>query len=389
MNLKHEEDTVKSAICIKQYYEGDLLNEEPHGKGRCVDFIGDEYVGEWNNGKKHGAGVLTFSTGGYYQGEWKNNLKDGYGTFKFANGNIYEGQWKDNHICGTGKLTCQDGFVYTGEWTTSENGKGKITHTSGAESEYEGEWKNLKHDGQGKITSANGVKYEGDWKLGVREGRGKTTDLYGCIYEGEWRNGKAFGNGKYTFKSKTYQVEGEWNKHTVVKDVVQLQGVGRLAYSNGDVYEGEIQGRIVCDSHNRRALGWFYGSGEGKFVSSSGYVQHGLWEHGQLSKGKFVASSGDVQDGTWGGRAFLKGIKTFSNGDAFIGEWDYSGGFKHGTKMFAKSGMTCHYRDGKCIGFSLPDGQVYKYKCFLLLSNKFSNIFQVKNKYNYKYNKIN
>ena len=47
----------------KKTYLGEWLNDEKHGKGREINFNGDEFDGTWRNGVKNGRGIRRKTTG--------------------------------------------------------------------------------------------------------------------------------------------------------------------------------------------------------------------------------------------------------------------------------------------------------------------------------------
>ena len=53
-------------------YEGQLVNGQIHGFGKCIYANKDVYMGYFENGKRHGYGVYTSSDGDGLEGEWEN-----------------------------------------------------------------------------------------------------------------------------------------------------------------------------------------------------------------------------------------------------------------------------------------------------------------------------
>ena len=77
------------------YYEGELKNNIPNGRGIKYSSKGEKiYEGDFINGKFHGNGEYIWENGDFYKGQWKNGLKHGKGTLYFNDGNIvYEGDY--------------------------------------------------------------------------------------------------------------------------------------------------------------------------------------------------------------------------------------------------------------------------------------------------------
>ncbi len=64
-------------------YEGEFLDNWPHGKGRYLFPNGLIYEGEFFKGEFHGKGRLLYENGGYLEGEWENGkLKEKKYYFK-------------------------------------------------------------------------------------------------------------------------------------------------------------------------------------------------------------------------------------------------------------------------------------------------------------------
>ena len=95
--------TIKQ-VCV---YEGETVNDLPHGKGIYTKTDGSTYVGYFKNGLRHGNGTFTWSKNapegaGKYVGEYKNNKrwkgsifdKHGKMVYSYLNGDI---QNSSNH----------------------------------------------------------------------------------------------------------------------------------------------------------------------------------------------------------------------------------------------------------------------------------------------------
>lgn len=101
-------------------YEGDLVNDKPHGKGVFSFNDGGRYEGDFVKGAFSGKGVMTytFPTDGYrYEGEFANGKRQGKGVYIFPSGKRYEGDFADNDIHGSGTMYAEDGSVaQQGRW---------------------------------------------------------------------------------------------------------------------------------------------------------------------------------------------------------------------------------------------------------------------------------
>ena len=126
------------------YYEGELKNNIPNGRGIKYSSKGEKiYEGDFINGKFHGNGEYIWENGDFYKGQWKNGLKHGKGTLYFNDGNIvYEGDWVNGKYEGNGKYIWENGNYYIGQFKNGlRNGKGTMYYSNGIIM-YEGDWIN-------------------------------------------------------------------------------------------------------------------------------------------------------------------------------------------------------------------------------------------------------
>ena len=97
-------------------YEGELKDDEPHGKGELTTSSGDKYIGDFQNGKKHGEGLLIKNNGNKYEGSFKNSKAHGLGKSINISGDKYEGDFIDGKRHGQGVFIDRDGNKYEGEF---------------------------------------------------------------------------------------------------------------------------------------------------------------------------------------------------------------------------------------------------------------------------------
>ena len=57
----------------KARYNGQFLNQKPHGFGRAEYGDGSYYEGNWLNGKWHGQGSMTLASGTQLTGTWQDS----------------------------------------------------------------------------------------------------------------------------------------------------------------------------------------------------------------------------------------------------------------------------------------------------------------------------
>ena len=137
----------------------------------------------------------------------RNGIANGQGTYTYSDGSQYVGEFKDckrqgQGIFTFGKDTRFAGNKYVGEFK-DDNYHGQGIFIFGAKSEfagdkYFGEFEDNKKNGQGTYTYTDGSKYVGEYKDDKRTGQGTYNLTDGSNYIGEWKDGKANGKGTHT-----------------------------------------------------------------------------------------------------------------------------------------------------------------------------------------------
>lgn len=216
-------------------YNGQLINELPHGIGTEYRNGVSFYCGNWICGNPDGFGVDYHPNGMVcYVGEKKNGLNHGQGISYFLNGSKdYEGPWKNglpinnDDLQEVGppttkrkiedfhkdemnkKMRMSDGILVRNLILDKEN-SGTAILPNGAH--YEGQLRNNIPHGYGKTLFSDGRIYIGQWKNGYPHGKGISYHKDGKTkaYEGEWENGSYFGVGTFWRPNKTKGYYGEW-----------------------------------------------------------------------------------------------------------------------------------------------------------------------------------
>lgn len=175
-------------------YDGQWLQDQPHGQGMLTYPDGGQYWGRFQMGKRQGEGLMKFVNGDEYEGEWFKDQPHGKGVMRFADGARHEGQFEQGQPSGQGRRTYPDGSVYDGQWLQSvPHGFGRLSFPSGET--YEGQFRQGKPHGRGIYYFANGDLYEGEWNNGLQEGKGRFDYATGGFYEGSVIRGKRQGRG--------------------------------------------------------------------------------------------------------------------------------------------------------------------------------------------------
>ena len=100
-------------------YEGQMLQEQMHGRGIFTCTQGYVYTGEFKHGKPNGLGKLVYDNGDQYEGSFRNDMLHGQGKYSYANGDVYRGEFLNDLPHGHGVYVLANGNVYSGNW---ENG---------------------------------------------------------------------------------------------------------------------------------------------------------------------------------------------------------------------------------------------------------------------------
>ena len=152
-------------------------------------------------------------------------------------------QARKNHNAWKERMRRQ-GVAYTGGYDAAglPHGNGKLVygprglegrkayyHTWGL-ADYEGNFKNGKHDGKGTLRWKTGDTYIGLFKDGKFDGQGVMTWASGASYDGEWENDKKHGQGT--------EMIGDQGVHPIVSTVYvgtfhhnQRHGLGKMTYN--------------------------------------------------------------------------------------------------------------------------------------------------------------
>lgn len=196
-------------------YEGECLNDVPHGKGRWTGNDGSVFEGNWINGEFTGKGLFKKSTGEIKTGFFINKIFKGkieiidennrsltldqYDPKKeyfvhITNGNTnYRGKWYNGMKNGEGEETYLDnpprrGFFlndrYIGKVYRMDE-YGRYCDESGVPNSLK--LINGRFSGRVHIEYPNGDVYEGMWDNGYREGYGRYYYSNGNQYSGSWK----------------------------------------------------------------------------------------------------------------------------------------------------------------------------------------------------------
>jgi hypothetical protein len=256
--LRHGRGTMR--LASGESYEGSWSEGARQGQG--TQSLGAEvYEGGFWADQRHGQGVLTVSGTVVYEGEFQAGLFGGSGT-QTADDGVYRGEFVAGKRHGQGCLTNHDtGYVYDGAWEAGViSGVGRVSDLpvcegtseggglqgvyqgptldgipSGADgfcayqdgSEYLGEWKSGKRNGQGRYTHNNNDEYAGKW-VGDQRWKGRWTSAQGNeYYDGYWQNNRPHGAGLRLYANGD-QFDGEWAAGKRVGVSIQMQATADI-----------------------------------------------------------------------------------------------------------------------------------------------------------------
>jgi hypothetical protein len=163
------------------------LNGKEHGFGTLTLPDGVKYRGHFQNGVKEGYGIMLWKTR-TYDGEWVQDKPHGQGRVVWSNGAIYTGNFQAGKYHGLGVYVWPSAKKFVGRWENGvKHGHGLYTWPNGKK--YDGEYVNGLKEGYGRMTWADGSAYCGGFKRNKREGRGIQTDFAGdVVHCGLWKN---------------------------------------------------------------------------------------------------------------------------------------------------------------------------------------------------------
>ena len=75
------------------YYEGEVKDDEPHGRGALYVYNKYKYFGNFKNGHMSGQGKLFLECGQYYEGEFFIDVFHGRGVYHYTTREKYDGEF--------------------------------------------------------------------------------------------------------------------------------------------------------------------------------------------------------------------------------------------------------------------------------------------------------
>ena len=176
-------------------YEGTIVDDKPHGRGRITNPEGVIREGDFVCGFMCKQIKMILPNGNIYEGEFVNGLQHGKGRMTLADGSVCEGDFIEGQVHGRARYNFVDGSSYFGDVVDGYfQGQGIRTYSDGAI--YEGEFAKDNLHGEGKLALADGSVYEGGFVEGVAHGKGRLTYPDGTTYTGVFLKGKPVDHSK-------------------------------------------------------------------------------------------------------------------------------------------------------------------------------------------------
>ena len=97
-------------------YEGQMFQDQMHGRGIFTSSQGYVYTGEFRYGKPNGRGKLVYDNGDKYEGNFLEDMLHGQGKYNYANGDFYQGEFQNDLPHGQGVHVLANGSIYSGIW---------------------------------------------------------------------------------------------------------------------------------------------------------------------------------------------------------------------------------------------------------------------------------
>ncbi|MEM6966682.1 MAG: hypothetical protein AAF573_18100 [Bacteroidota bacterium] len=178
------------------HYEGEISQDQLHGKGRLTVPNQFQYQGDFEKDLPHGNGKIIYEDGSQYEGDWKNGRKDGFGAFKSSCHYEYLGNFKEGRMHGSGVIRLGERESFSGNWRAGVlDGKG--IHYLEDGSRFEGNYREGQKHGMGFVAWENGDTLKAFWKNGVIEGESIFSFSDGSAIVHFWKDGKT--DDKVTF----------------------------------------------------------------------------------------------------------------------------------------------------------------------------------------------
>ena len=169
---------------------------------------------------------------------------DGEGVQIFSETVRYEGGFKQGRRHGKGFMALPTGEEFVGDWNEGQMYKGTLKRAyKDILITYTGSFANSKKEGKGLLLHGDLVVYEGLWRENKVRAACRTLTMRTRLTVSELRVRACawqqyHGTGTHTLP------DGSVFKGTFVQG--KRDGMGRMVYANGDVYEGQWSGDEVC-----------------------------------------------------------------------------------------------------------------------------------------------
>lgn len=356
-------------------YEGQVLENRPHGEGKFKWPEGHFYEGLFERGQREGCGTALWPDGTVYTGEFANDRIHGTGNYKGADGEEYEGQWLHSKPHGKG-LHSYAGNKYTGQFVSGErSGYGEMKWADGRV--YNGFWEFGKYEGRGTEETVDGELRTGIWSNGLlqREQKKRGTEvpfLNREMHEGSrMRLVRQMTDARFAHSKAILHLNdfAEIQTETELRKILQVHGklgsfdynmclfLGRLQeqwvrYDSGVVYKGELSNGMKPH-------------GVGVLITPSEMYQGGWVDGIKQGYGREITRQGNHYTGYWkNGRKAGFGIEIYPKTNAiYIGNWERNRFSGFGRLLYDNEFYMGYWEKNQQVGegiLKLESGDVYE-----------------------------
>lgn len=111
-----EKERTGTKMSDGSYYEGEVKNKKPEGRGVYTWPDDALYIGEFRGGQPNGKGVLMTPDSGKFEGTFKNGVPSGRGEYISKDGAKSVGNFTEGVLQGEGEIFFPDGTRYKGNF---------------------------------------------------------------------------------------------------------------------------------------------------------------------------------------------------------------------------------------------------------------------------------
>ena len=192
-------------------------------------------------------GTFTYSSGIKYVGEWRDDKYNGQGALVYANGSTRQGIWADGVIIRS--ATVQP-LLVANQVTNVSQAQTSFGNLPVCQGNDVSKWSNC----FGSKTDPSGTEYVGEFKGGKRNGQGTFIFANGNKYVGKWIEDKYNGLGAIYSSTGAAILEGIWSEDRFVRSepVQQASVANQSVPSTGVLADNTERSRLLVEVEAER-----------------------------------------------------------------------------------------------------------------------------------------